>query len=85
MATLAVVSGGLDEPAPQESPFDLGPGAHQCWYPVALSSDVPKGKAFGRDLGDGRIVLYRGEDGVVRAMFRPIASTWAPTSASAAR
>ncbi|ATE66531.1 Rieske 2Fe-2S domain-containing protein [Rhizorhabdus dicambivorans] len=47
---------------------DLGPGAHQCWYPIALSRDVPKGKAIGADLADGRVVIYRGEDEVVRVM-----------------
>lgn len=48
--------------------FNLGPGAHECWYPVALSSDVPTGKIIGREIGDARIILYRGEDGIVRAM-----------------
>lgn len=47
---------------------DLGPGAHQCWYPIALSKDVPKGKVVGSDLADGRVVIYRGEDGAVRVM-----------------
>ena len=47
---------------------DLGPGAHQCWYPIALSTSVEKGKAIGTDLADGRIVIYRGEDGMARAM-----------------
>jgi nitrite reductase/ring-hydroxylating ferredoxin subunit len=47
---------------------DLGPGAHQCWYPMALSSDVPQGKVIGANLADGRIVIYRGEDGAARAM-----------------
>jgi phenylpropionate dioxygenase-like ring-hydroxylating dioxygenase large terminal subunit len=47
---------------------DLGPGAHQCWYPIALSQDVPKGKVIGNDLADGRVVIYRGEDGTVRVM-----------------
>ena len=47
---------------------DLGPGAHQNWYAVALSTDVEKGKAIGTDLADGRVVIYRGEDGVVRVM-----------------
>jgi phenylpropionate dioxygenase-like ring-hydroxylating dioxygenase large terminal subunit len=47
---------------------DLGPGAHQCWYPVALSSTLPEGKVVGTDLADGRIVIYRGEDGTARAM-----------------
>jgi phenylpropionate dioxygenase-like ring-hydroxylating dioxygenase large terminal subunit len=48
--------------------MNLGSGAHQCWYPVALSKDIPKGKAIGTDLGDGRIVIYRGQDGMARAM-----------------
>lgn len=47
---------------------DLGPGAHQCWYPIALSQDVPKGKVVGSDLADGRVVIYRGEDGAVRVI-----------------
>lgn len=47
---------------------DFGPGAHQCWYPIALSDDVPKGKVIGSDLADGRVVMYRGEDGAVRVM-----------------
>jgi phenylpropionate dioxygenase-like ring-hydroxylating dioxygenase large terminal subunit len=47
---------------------DMGPGAHQCWYPIALSSDVPKGTVIGSDLADGRVVIYRGEDGSVRVM-----------------
>jgi len=47
---------------------NLGPGAHQCWYPVALSSELPKAKSVGLDLGDGRIVVYRGEDGKLRAV-----------------
>ena len=47
---------------------DLGPGAHQNWYPIALSTSVAKGKAIGSDLADGRVVIYRGEDGVVRVM-----------------
>ena len=45
-----------------------GPGAHQCWYPMALSRSLPMGKVIGTDFGDGRIVIYRGEDGMARAM-----------------
>jgi phenylpropionate dioxygenase-like ring-hydroxylating dioxygenase large terminal subunit len=67
MAALAMAD-PVDSPSERASVFDLGPGAHECWYPVALSSDVPQGKVIGRDVGDGRIVIYRGEDGVVRAM-----------------
>src|SRR3546814_4228525 len=38
---------------------DLGPGAHQCWYPIALSRDLPKGKVIGSDLADGRVVIFQ--------------------------
>src|SRR3546814_9199578 len=33
---------------------DLGPGAHQCWYSIALSRDLPKGQVIGSDLENGR-------------------------------
>lgn len=65
---VAAVTDPAEGPAGRESIWNLGPGAHQCWYPVALSSDVPRGKAVSREIGDARIVVYRGEDGVVRAM-----------------
>lgn len=67
MATLAKME-SADDRAKRESSFDMGPGAHECWYPVALSSSLEVGKVLGREIGDGRIVLYRGEDGIVRAM-----------------
>lgn len=47
---------------------DVGEGCHQCWYPVALSESVPKGQVVGQDLGDGRVVVYRGADGVARVV-----------------
>jgi nitrite reductase/ring-hydroxylating ferredoxin subunit len=67
MAVMDNIS-ATSEASKGQSFTNLGPGAHQCWYPVALSKDVPKGKAIGTDLGDGRIVIYRGEDGMARAM-----------------
>lgn len=67
MAALAKAD-PADSASGRASVFDLGPGVHECWYPVALSSRVPKGKAIGRDIGEGRIVIYRGEDGMVRVM-----------------
>lgn len=57
-----------DSSSGRKTLFDLGPGVHECWYPVALSSSVPKGEVIGREIGDAKIVVYRGEDGVVRAM-----------------
>lgn len=45
-----------------------GPGFHVGWYPVMLSQDLTAGTVHGIDLCDGRIALYRGADGVARAM-----------------
>lgn len=47
----------------------VGAGYHTCWYPVGLSADLGKGEVKGIDLCDGRIVVYRGEDGEARAML----------------
>jgi nitrite reductase/ring-hydroxylating ferredoxin subunit len=44
----------------------IGEGHHCCWYPVALSEDLPQGELKGMEFCDGQIVLYRGEDGVAR-------------------
>jgi len=40
----------------------------QSWNAVAWSSDVGRGSVIGRDFLDGRIVIYRGADNMVRAM-----------------
>ena len=40
----------------------------QSWFPLALSSDVPVGGRVGRDFLGGRVVIFRGEDGVARVM-----------------
>ena len=36
------------------------------WYPVCLSGEVGVGKVVGRPFLDGRVIVYRGGDGVVR-------------------
>src|SRR5262245_9767650 len=41
-------------------------GYDQCWYPLALSRDVPAGTVLGRDFLSGRAVVWRGEDGAAR-------------------
>lgn len=46
----------------------LGEGQHCCWYPVALSEEVRRGQAVGIEFCDGEVVVYRGEDGAVRAV-----------------
>lgn len=49
--------------APQgEGGFDVN------WYPVCLSSDVAPGQVKGMDFLDGRVVVFRGENGVVKVM-----------------
>ncbi len=40
----------------------------QSWYPICLSSEVPKGEVIGRGFLDGRIVVFRGEDGIAHVM-----------------
>lgn len=55
----------LVNPVPQEGENGV---FSQSWFPVALSSDVPKGQVTGQDFLGGRIVIYRGEDSVARVM-----------------
>jgi nitrite reductase/ring-hydroxylating ferredoxin subunit len=38
-------------------------GFHQCWYAVARSDEVPVGGVIGRDFLEGRVVVWRGENG----------------------
>jgi len=40
----------------------------QSWFPIALSSELARGQVLGRDFLDGRVAVYRAEDGVVRVM-----------------
>ena len=35
----------------------------QSWFPLCLSSELPKGKVLGLDFLDGRVVVFRGESG----------------------
>ncbi|MGH9030985.1 MAG: Rieske 2Fe-2S domain-containing protein [Acidimicrobiia bacterium] len=39
-------------------------GFDQCWYPIALASEVAPGAIVGADFLDGRVVCFRSEDGV---------------------
>lgn len=40
----------------------------QSWFPVALSTDVPAGTVVGRGFLDGKIAVFRGDDGAIQAM-----------------
>jgi phenylpropionate dioxygenase-like ring-hydroxylating dioxygenase large terminal subunit len=41
-------------------------GFSQCWFPVALSNEVAAGTLVGKEFLDGKVVVYRGEDGRAR-------------------
>ena len=36
---------------------------HQCWFPVALASDLPAGRPLGRDILGTRVIVYRDASG----------------------
>ena len=40
----------------------------QTWFPVCLSSDIKTNEVVGRPFLDGKVVVFRGEDGVARVM-----------------
>lgn len=41
---------------------------HMCWYPVAVAAEIKSGDVRSVKFCDGRIVVFRGEDGVARAV-----------------
>jgi nitrite reductase/ring-hydroxylating ferredoxin subunit len=43
-------------------------GFHQSWYAVVKSSDVGSGQVVGRDVLEGRVIVYRGERGTAHVM-----------------
>lgn len=57
----------LDTEQTQEAGFRLHDpevdGYHQCWYAVAMSDDVAPAQVVGREFLDGRVVVWRGDDG----------------------
>ena len=55
--------------AVQPIPHEGDDGVYsQTWWPVCLSSDVEKGQVIGRELMNGRVIVFRGEDGDVSVM-----------------
>ena len=40
----------------------------QSWFPVCLSSDVAPGQIRGETFLDGKVIVFRGEDGIARVM-----------------
>ena len=40
----------------------------QSWFPICLSSEVPKGQILGTDFLDGRVVVFRGENGAAQVL-----------------
>ena len=65
-------------PTPQRTPARLrgapvpAEGADglftESWFPLCLSSEVAQGQVVGRTFLDGRVVIYRGEDGCANVM-----------------
>jgi len=39
-------------------------GFHCCWFPIAMSVEVPAGQAISKEFLNGRVVVWRGEDGI---------------------
>jgi phenylpropionate dioxygenase-like ring-hydroxylating dioxygenase large terminal subunit len=51
------------------TPPPAGEGGYDvCWYPVALSSEVPAGTVHSAEFLDGRVVVVRAEDGRVSVL-----------------
>ncbi|MGD9769620.1 MAG: Rieske 2Fe-2S domain-containing protein, partial [Pseudolabrys sp.] len=40
----------------------------QSWYPICLSSEVPKGTVIGSSFLDGHVTIFRGDDGIARVV-----------------
>ena len=40
-------------------------GYHQCWFPVAMASEVEPGRVIGKEFLDGRVVVWRSASGTV--------------------
>ena len=45
-------------------PNEARDGFHQCWYPIAMTSEVPAGTVISKEFMDGRVAVWRGEDGI---------------------
>lgn len=53
------------KPVPREGEDGL---FSQSWFPICLSEEVEKGQIRGEAFLDGRVIICRGEDGVIRVM-----------------
>ncbi|WP_425409905.1 aromatic ring-hydroxylating oxygenase subunit alpha [Hyphococcus sp.] len=40
----------------------------QSWFPICMSSEVEKGQVRGERFLDGKVIVFRGDDGVARVM-----------------
>ena len=56
------------QPLRQRRVFNNPEAITRSWYPVCPSSELPRGKAKSFKITFQRIVVFRGEDGVVRAL-----------------
>ncbi len=72
-----IVEGKLEKPAKRKPRSETrgervppqGEGGFDVnWYPVCLSNDIRAGEVKGMDFLDGRVVVFRGENGAVTVM-----------------
>ncbi len=55
----------LSKPLPSEGDGGL---FSQSWFPIAMSREVPSKGVLGKTFLDGRVVVFRGEDGVAQVV-----------------
>ena len=60
----------MNTPAQRGEPFE--PQGHrgfdQCWYPLALASELMAGEVLGREFLNGKVVLFRTQNGEPHVM-----------------
>lgn len=55
----------IDNRVPKEGDNGL---YSQSWFPICISNDVKAGEVIGREFLGGRVVVFRGENGVAKVM-----------------
>ena len=52
----------------RDMPRDDDGGFHRTWFPIALSAEVGSGDLIGREVLDGKVVVFRSEGGDVQVL-----------------
>lgn len=66
MATVAQLDS--NEAATRRGIYEPFNEYHMCWYPVAVAAEIKAGEVRSIKFCDSRIAVFRGEDGIVRAV-----------------